>query len=75
MPTSSNSTAELLTPDQLMKRLNISKAGVYRLIYTRQIPFHKVMRSIRFGENDVSAYLQQNRIETIGKQYYGSKEN
>lgn len=75
MPTSSNPTTELLTPDQLAKKLRISKAGVYRLINKRKIPFHKVMRSIRFDENDVLSYLQQNRIEPIGKQYYGSKEN
>ena len=75
MPTSSNTKTELLTPPQLARRLNICKAGVYRLIEKRQIPFHKVMGSIRFDESDVLAYLQQNRIEPIGKQYYGSKKN
>ena len=67
MPTDHQPTTELLTPDQLRRRLNISKAGVYRLIYARQIPFHKVRGSIRFDENDVLAYLQQNRVEPIGK--------
>jgi len=76
MPSSSNPTTELLTPDQLAKKLRISKAGVHRLIYTRQIPFHKVMRSIRFDESDVLAYLQQNRIEAIGNHTnYGNKKN
>jgi len=69
------STTELLTPDELARMLKISKTSVYRLIDKRQIPFHKVMRSIRFGKNDVISYLEEHRIEPITLKQYGSKVN
>jgi len=75
MLTGNNPTIELLTLDELANMLKISHAGVYRLIEKRLIPFHKVMRSIRFDKNDVISYLQQNRIESVGLQHYGSKKD
>lgn len=75
MPNSYNPTNELLTTDELADMLKISKTGVYRLIARRQIPFYKVMGSIRFNKNDVLSYLQQNRVELIGLEQYGSKKN
>ncbi|MDP1689484.1 MAG: helix-turn-helix domain-containing protein [bacterium] len=66
MPISYNPKIELLTPNDLANILRISKAGVYRLVDKRQIPFHKVMGSLRFNTQDVLSYLEQNRIEPIG---------
>jgi len=57
------SKIELLTPDELAGLLKISKAGVYRLIAQREIPFFRVMRSIRFKKEDVINYLNQNRAK------------
>jgi excisionase family DNA binding protein len=65
----------MLTPSELAGLLKISKAGVYRLIEQRRIPFVKVMRSLRFDKEDVLAFLQDNRIESVGPQQYGSKKN
>jgi excisionase family DNA binding protein len=75
MPTSSNPTNEMLTPSELAGLLKISKAGVYRLIEQRRLPFYKVMGSLRFDKEDVMSFLQQNRIEPVGPIQYGSKKN
>lgn len=56
---------ELLNTKELVEYLKISKAGVYRLIEQRKIPFYKVMGSIRFDKKDVEKYLEQNRIDVI----------
>lgn len=66
MPINSKHTIELLTPDEVAKILKISKAGIYRLIDKRLIPFSKVMGSIRFEKNDVFSYLKNNRVESVG---------
>lgn len=66
MPISYNPKIELITPDELAITLKISKTGVYRLVEKRQIHFHKVGGSLRFNIQDVIAYLEQNRIESIG---------
>jgi DNA binding domain, excisionase family len=75
MPTDSDPTIELLTSSEVAKILNISKVGVYRLTEKRQIPFFKVMGSLRFDKNDIKSYLRQNRIEPVGSQHYGSTKN
>jgi excisionase family DNA binding protein len=75
MPNSSNRTIEMLTPRELAGLLKISKAGVYRLIEKRRIPFHKVMGSLRFDKEDVMSFLQDNRIEPIGETQYGNQKN
>ena len=70
MPTSFHPTIELVTRDELARMLKISPAGVYRLVAQRQIPFHKVGRSIRFDKIDILTYLKQNRIEQLGAKNY-----
>jgi len=75
MPTSSNRTIELLTPDELAQMMKISKAGVYRLIDKRMIRFHKVMGSIRFEKGDVLSFLENNRFDVVGQHRYGNKKN
>ena len=72
MPTNSNSKIEIMTPQEVAHTLQISKAGVYRLIDKRLIPFYKVIGSIRFDRNDVLLYLQTNRVEVVGQHNYGS---
>lgn len=65
MKIGSNTIIKLYTPNELGKLLNISKTTVYRLIDSRKIPFYKIKGSIRFAENDVVKYLEENRIEPI----------
>jgi excisionase family DNA binding protein len=75
MPIGTDPTIEFITPNELARLLKISKAGVYRLVDKRQIPFHKVMGSLRFSIADIESFLLNNRIEPIGLQHYGSKKN
>lgn len=56
---------KMLSTAELAELLNISKAGVYRLIEQRRIPFYKIMGSLRFDRDDVIAYLKQNRFEPV----------
>ncbi|MBU6414666.1 helix-turn-helix domain-containing protein [Patescibacteria group bacterium] len=66
MSADSNPIIELLTRDDLAQWLKISRAGVYRLIEKRVIPFIKVGGLLRFDKKDVLAYLQKNRVEAVG---------
>ena len=75
MPTNSNQTTELLTPEDVARMLKISKAGVYRLINRRFIRFYKVMGSIRFEKGDIVSFLENNRFEVVGQHSYGSTKN
>ena len=65
MQTDSTPKTQLLTPAEVAEMLNISLSGVRRLIDQRQLPFHKVMRSIRFEKSDVLSYLQKHRVESV----------
>jgi len=56
---------KLLTPPEAASFLRISRASLYRLVDTRQIPFYRVGRGLRFSEEDLQKYLAGNRIEPI----------
>ena len=75
MPTNSNQTTELLTPEEVALMLKISKAGVYRLINKRVIRFYKIMGSIRFEKSDILSFLENNRVEEVGSHRYGNTKN
>jgi excisionase family DNA binding protein len=66
MPADPNPIPKLLTPNELARVLRISKAGVYRLVEKRLMPFYKVKGSLRFDQKDVSEYLQKMRIGPVG---------
>jgi len=57
----------LLKPQDVMKILRISKAGFYRLINGRKIPFFMVGGSIRIHEKDILTFLENNRVEPVHK--------
>ena len=57
---------KLLTCNELATLLKISKVGVYRLVGKSLIPFTKVMRSLRFDMSDILAYLEKNRVKSVG---------
>lgn len=67
-----NLNDKLLTPDDLVARLQVSKTTVYRLVEARQIPFFRVAGSLRFAHRDVQQYLLKNRVASINEQPYGS---
>lgn len=66
MPIRPDPTPELLTRDEVASLLKISRAGVYRLVERRQLPFYKVGHNLRFAKSDVMAYLLQRRVDVIG---------
>ena len=66
MPADPNPIPKLITPDELARLLRISKAGVYRLVEKRIMPFYKVKGSLRFDQKDVIDYLQGTRIGPVG---------
>ena len=59
----------LITPEDLMKLLNISKSSVYRLVDKRSIPFYKIGGNLRFSIIDIEGYLNKVKVEPIKKQY------
>ena len=65
MTPGSDTTIELLTPDEVAELLRISKVGVYRLVEKRVIPFYRIRGSLRFDRKDVATYLKENRIEPV----------
>ncbi|MFA6417075.1 MAG: helix-turn-helix domain-containing protein [Patescibacteria group bacterium] len=56
---------KLLSLNDLMRIFSISKTTAYRIVYGRKIPFYKINRNIRFAEEDVINYLNNNRVEQI----------
>ncbi|MBI5221502.1 MAG: helix-turn-helix domain-containing protein [Candidatus Magasanikbacteria bacterium] len=59
----------LLSPSELAKIFGISKAGVYRLINKRALPFLKIGGSIRFRPNDVKTYMESCRVKSANEYY------
>lgn len=56
---------KMLSGNQVAEMFNVSKATIYRLVETRKIPFYKIGGVLRFGEDDITKYLEQSRINTI----------
>jgi len=65
MSTNSNSPIELLTIAQVAELLKISATGVRRLQQGRHISFLKVGGSVRFTRDDILAYLERRRVESV----------
>ena len=53
------------TPDELAEFLSVSKATVYRLVGRRKLPFHRIGGMLRFKEQDIEKYLEDERIEPV----------
>ena len=58
---------DLLTIPEVADLLKISIPTVRRLQDQRRIPFTKIGGSVRFIRDDVVAYVQQERVESIGE--------
>ena len=57
----------LLTISDVAKLLKVSVSTVRRLQQNRKIPFIKVGGSVRFVGSDVAAYLERQRVSSIGE--------
>lgn len=53
---------ELLKASDIAKMLNISKAMVYKLMQTRQIPTIHIGQSRRVLKEDLENYIRENRV-------------
>jgi excisionase family DNA binding protein len=67
MPTDSAQESALLTVADVAKILCVSEVTVRRLQEARKIRFIKVGRCVRFSSDDVTSFVAQSRVETIGK--------
>jgi excisionase family DNA binding protein len=54
-----------LTISQAADRLGMSERYVRRLISERRIAFHRLGRSVRLAESDVSAFANAGRVEPL----------
>ncbi|MBI3365996.1 MAG: helix-turn-helix domain-containing protein [Ignavibacteriae bacterium] len=64
----SSTIPELLTPDEAVRVLKLSKASLYRLVEKRLLPFYRVSGSLRFGVKDLENYLTSRRVESVGQE-------
>jgi len=51
----------LLTPDEVAKRLSVSRSMVYKLIRTRVLPVVYVGRLPRVGETELATFIGRQR--------------
>ena len=56
---------EMLTIDEAAQRMKMSTRYVRRLVARREIPFHKLGRSVRIAESDVLAFVAAGRVEAL----------
>lgn len=56
---------ELLTLEDVAKRLDVPPRFVRRLVAERRITYHKVGRYVRFHERDIADYLAAHRVEAM----------
>lgn len=60
-----STTENLITPKTLASLFGVSIASIYRLVDSRKIPFYKVGGCLRFAKDDIDAYLESHRVESI----------
>ncbi|GAA0273271.1 helix-turn-helix domain-containing protein [Cryptosporangium japonicum] len=58
-------TDNLLTIDEAAVRINMSPRYVRRLVAERRIPFHKLGRSVRIAESDLTELIAAGRVEPL----------
>jgi excisionase family DNA binding protein len=70
-----NESQVLLTVEDVMQILSVSKKSVYRLVEHREIRHHKIRSGLRFRYVDLQEYLDRCCVEAINDEYvYGEKE-
>lgn len=53
----------LLKLNDVVQYLNVSEITIRRLIDRGKIPFHKIGKGLRFREEDIEKYLDDNRFD------------
>jgi excisionase family DNA binding protein len=54
-----------LTADDLMKKLNVTRAWVNHQVFKKKIPFHKVGHLVRFHKDEIEEYLNKNSVGVV----------
>ena len=77
--TDSNATPkrepEFVNVRELAALLRVSPISIYRMVERRSIPFHRLPRGLRFEREDIEAYLQKCRVESVVTTPYERKED
>lgn len=56
---------KMLSINEIAQMFSVSKATMYRIVDSRKITFYKIGGTIRFTEEDITKYLEANRINPI----------
>jgi len=62
---STSKSADMLTVEQAAQRLGTQVRFIRRLVAERRIRFYKVGKYVRFHPDDLTAYIEQGRVEAI----------
>jgi excisionase family DNA binding protein len=62
----------LLDVDAVADALGTTRRHVQRLVAERRIPFLKVGRFVRFDQNEINRWLDEQRVEMRRPRCYGS---
>lgn len=55
----------LLTVREIAELLRLTPKGIYALVSARRIPFVRVSNRVRFFEEDVLRWLEENRVPAV----------
>ena len=56
---------KLLTVKEVAELLNLTPWTVYQLVYKKEIPFVKISKIIRFEQNKILSFIQENSYDII----------
>ncbi len=59
-----NGRSSIMTVSDVAKYLRISRASVYRMVETSQIPVSKIGRQLRFREDAIDSWLARKEVES-----------
>lgn len=66
--TSRSDGCEYLSLEQAMERLHVSRATIDRWRRFRNLPFHKFGRTVRIRADELSAWMDRQRVEDLSSQ-------
>ena len=58
--------SNLLKPQQVAERFNVSIQTVKRLARMGKLPYHRIGSSFRFSPEDVDVYIAGRRMDPVG---------
>lgn len=55
----------ILTPEQLCERLQITKPSLYKLVHLRKVPYAKIGKRLRFDEEKIERWIEEKTVEAV----------